>query len=170
MANFNFILMLNIKIVLFHFAVAIVSALFINNSLYAQSPIIQWQNTIGGNSNDYLARVLQTSDGGYILGGNSQSNISGDKTENCIGGEDMWIVKIDNLGNLQWQNTIGGSHFDQFGSFAQTNDGGYILGGTSRSDSSGDKTENSYGVDDYWVVKIDSSGEIQWDKTMTVCF
>jgi hypothetical protein len=78
----------------------------------------------------FLNLVAQTvSDGGYILGGLSTSNISGDKTENCNGDYDYWIVKTDSLGNIQWQNTIGGNGDDQLSSVIQTSDGGYILGG-----------------------------------------
>jgi hypothetical protein len=67
---------------------------------------IEWQRTIGGGDQDHLNSIRQTSDGGYILGGYSGSNISGDKTENSIGSWDYWIIKTDSLGNIQWQNTI----------------------------------------------------------------
>ena len=127
---------------------------------------IQWQNTIGGSSTDYLSAIHQTSDGGYILGGWSESNISGDKSENNFGGNDYWIVKIDALGNIQWQNTIGGSLDDRLYSIQQTADGGYILGGLSASNISYDKTENSKGDYDYWIVKTDTIGNIQWQKTI----
>ncbi|MFI5220031.1 MAG: T9SS C-terminal target domain-containing protein, partial [Bacteroidia bacterium] len=130
---------------------------------------IQWQNTVGGNSEDELYSVQQTSDGGYILGGWSQSHISGDKTEDLIGGSDYWIVKTDSLGNIQWQNTIGGNDFDWFYSIKQTSDGGYILGGNSKSNISGDKTENCIGggpYGDYWIIKTDAFGFIQWQNTI----
>ncbi|MBK7887449.1 MAG: hypothetical protein IPJ86_09135 [Bacteroidetes bacterium] len=127
---------------------------------------IQWQNTIGGNSLDFLTSISQTSDGGYILGGYSESNISRDKTEINIGGSDYWIVKTDSLGIIQWQNTIGGTSDDFLKSIQQTTDGGYILGGYSESNFSGDKTENSIGYQDYWVVKTDSIGNIQWQNTI----
>jgi hypothetical protein len=128
---------------------------------------IQWQNTIGGSSVEYLHSFLQTTDGGYILGGYSWSSISGDKTENSIGGYDYWIVKVDPQGAIQWQNTIGGNVDDFFSSIQQTADGGYILGGHSRSNISGDKTENSDGLrTDYWIVKTDSLGNIQWQNTI----
>src|SRR6185295_12992967 len=123
---------------------------------------IQWQNTIGGSSIDDLHSIQQTTDGGYILGGLSGSNISGDKTENSIGAGDYWIVKTDVSGNIQWQNTIGGSNNDLLYSMQQTADGGYFLGGWSDSNISGDKTENCIGFADYWIVKIDASGNIQW--------
>jgi hypothetical protein len=59
------------------------------------APGIQWQNTIGGSIHDALWGIRQTPDGGYILGGESTSNISGDKTENIVGGFDFWVVKTD---------------------------------------------------------------------------
>src|SRR5438093_945448 len=100
---------------------------------------IEWQNTIGGSFFDQLYSIQQTSDGGYIIGGSSISNISGDKTENSNGGEDYWIAKTDSSGNIQWQNTIGGGGDDGLRSIQQTADGGYILGGSSNSFISGDK-------------------------------
>ncbi|MFZ7166025.1 MAG: DUF7619 domain-containing protein, partial [Bacteroidota bacterium] len=127
---------------------------------------IQWQNTIGGDSTDNLYSLQQTTDGGYILGGFSISSISGDKTEYSIGGSDYWVVKLDASGNIQWQNTIGGYENDNLYSLQQTTDGGYILGGRSMSNATGDKTENSQGLDDYWVVKIDATGNIQWQNTI----
>jgi hypothetical protein len=127
---------------------------------------IQWQNTIGGNDFDMLYSIHQTVDGGYILGGGSNSNISGDKTENCLGDGDYWIVKTDSSGNIEWQNTIGGNSIDQLSSVQQTADGGYILAGLSISNISGDKTENSIGDFDYWIIKTDSSGNIQWQRTI----
>ena len=70
---------------------------------------IEWQNTIGGYNTDILTSIQQTLDKGYICGGYSLSNISGDKTENSQGGNDYWVVKLDAIGNIIWQNTIGGS-------------------------------------------------------------
>ncbi|MBK7853813.1 MAG: T9SS C-terminal target domain-containing protein [Bacteroidetes bacterium] len=127
---------------------------------------IQWQNTIGGSSNDYLNSLQLTYDGGYICGGYSYSGISSDKTEICLGDADYWIVKLDNMGIIQWENTIGGSAKDELTSIQQTTDDGYVLGGFSRSDISGDKTENSLGYDDYWVIKLDSIGNIVWQNTI----
>jgi hypothetical protein len=127
---------------------------------------IQWQNTIGGSGYEYLFSIEQTTDGGYILGGYSSSNISGDKSENSIGGNDYWIVKTDSTGNVQWQNTIGGSSSDILYSINQTTDEGFILGGYSLSNITGDKTENNLGGRDYWIVKTDSTGNIQWQNTI----
>lgn len=127
---------------------------------------IQWTKTIGGDDDDYLMAIQQTPDGGYILGGFSSSNKSQDKSENSRGWSDYWIVKLDNQGNVQWDKTIGGDYVDDLSSLRQTSDGGFILGGSSASAKSGEKTENSRGENDYWIVKLDKTGNIQWDKTI----
>jgi len=144
----------------------LIAFIFVLFSTLTNAQEIEWQNTIGGSGWDELRSVIQTNDGGSLIGGYSNSNISGDKTENCLGDYDFWIVKIDSNGNIQWQNTIGGSDNDYLNSVILTSDGGYMLGGTSRSNSSGDKTENSNGFIDYWIVKIDSIGIILWQNTI----
>jgi len=133
-------------------------------SISQTAPEIDWQNTIGGNAFDKLTFIQQTSDEGYILGGVSISNISGDKIEDSLGDYDFWILKTDELGNIVWQNTIGGSQADALYCIQQTTDEGFILGGTSSSSISGDKTENSQGGTDYWIIKVDSFGDIIWQK------
>ncbi len=127
---------------------------------------IEWQNTIGGSNGDYLNSVQQTSDGGYILGGKSFSDISGDKTEDALGLGDYWLVKLNSTGAIEWQNTIGGSEDEELSSVQLTSDGGYILGGHSASGISGDKTEESQGSYDYWVLKVDEEGNIEWQNTI----
>ncbi|MFT6685239.1 MAG: hypothetical protein ACJAVH_000494, partial [Bacteroidia bacterium] len=134
--------------------------------IQAQAPAIEWQNAIGGSGSDQLQSINQTSDGGYILGGYSSSGISVDKTEASQGNEDYWVIKLNSLGVIEWQNTIGGSSTDQLQSINQTSDGGYILGGLSFSGLSGDKTEASQGGGDYWVVKLNSLGVIEWQNTI----
>ena len=140
-------------------------SLLISFNLFSQ-PVIHWQNSIGGSNGDAAFVVKQTFDNGYILGGISNSNISGDKTENCRGAIDFWIVKIDSLGLVEWDKTIGGSADDDLFSLEQTADSGYIMGGRTYSGISGDKTDSSRGVTDYWVVKVDANGNILWQKTI----
>ena len=139
---------------------------FISAQSFAQDPTILWENTIGGNSWDSPAAMINSANGGYVLVCNSESGISGDKTENNVGGNDIWVFELDSEGNIIWQNTIGGNDTDRARSIFQTTDGGYLLGGDSRSNSSGDKTENSRGGYDFWVVKIDAAGLVEWDKTL----
>ncbi|MBK9730997.1 MAG: T9SS type A sorting domain-containing protein [Chitinophagaceae bacterium] len=126
----------------------------------------QWENYIGGDSYDELYSVVKTADGGYLLGGYSYSGISGEKTEASQGSNDYWVVRLDAAGSIQWQNTIGGSGEDMLHAVVLTSDNGYLLGGTSASGISGDKTEASKGSSDYWVVKLDVSGNIEWQKTI----
>lgn len=135
-------------------------------AIYAQDPNIIWQRTYGGDQMEYFRDLKQTPDGGYILGGSSMSNISGDKTENSNGHLDMWVIKTNANGEIEWQNTIGGSAPDEIYSIELTPDGGYILAGDSQSNISGDKSENSKGSSDYWIVKLDASGNVEWDKTI----
>src|SRR5450432_3787589 len=126
----------------------------------------QWDKTAGGNDNDYVNGVVQTPDGGYALCGASASNISGDKSENSRGGQDYWLVKLSKTGKIQFNKTIGGT-YDEYGqTIENTIDGGLILGGSSPSPISGEKTETSRGNTDYWVVKMKSNGTIAWDKTI----
>ena len=136
----------------------------------AQDFQIDWQNSIGGNDNDNLTILKATTDGGHIAGGLSLSNISGDKTENSLGAQDYWVVKMDASGMVEWDDTIGGNNLDQLIDLVPTNDGGYILAGSSNSNISGDKTENSIGFTDYWLVKLNATGAIEWQNFSLVEF
>ena len=127
---------------------------------------IVWQNTIGGDGTDFLAHMAATSDGGVIIGGLSSSGVSGDKTEPSRGDTDYWLVKTDAGGEIEWDRTLGGDASDNLESIFQTSDGGFILGGSSTSGVSGEKTEPSVGLTDYWIVKTDENGLVQWDKTI----
>lgn len=122
---------------------------------------IQWQKSYGGSGLDDASDIKTTSDGGYIVVGYSYSS-NGDVSSNK-GGADWWMIKIDASGNLQWQKSIGGSGADFASAVLQTSDGGYILAGPSMSND-GDVSVNK-GSWDYWVVKLNSSGTIQWEKS-----
>ncbi len=134
---------------------------------YAQLPTIKWQNTIGGFANDSLVSILPTPDGGFIISGQSNSNISGAKTQNSIGDYDYWIVKVNSSGKVKWDKTIGGTGLDKVPYIINTLDGGFLVGGTSISDSTGNKTENAINQsDDYWVLKLDKKGKVEWNNTI----
>lgn len=126
----------------------------------------EWQKTIGGSGQEKLQCIYQTKDGGYILGGSSSSDISGEKIADSFGNMDYWVVKLDSKGKIEWQKTIGGIYVDELRSIEQTNDGGFILGGYSNSPASGNKTDDNIGVGDYWVIKLDVKGVIKWQKTI----
>jgi hypothetical protein len=136
-------------------------------SLFSQSPTKVWDKAIGGSDFDFLDVMYPLADGGYLLAGNSHSNISGDKSEANRGTTsygDYWIVKIDASGNKVWDKTIGGTGDEYVHSITSTTDGGYLLLGGSWSPVSGDKTVGSRGGNDFWLVKIDASGNKVWDK------
>jgi hypothetical protein len=122
---------------------------------------LQWQKTLGGSNIDGIRCVQQTADGGYITTGYTNS-VDGDVTSNH-GLNDLWVVKLDNSGNIQWQKTFGGTNDDSGNSIQQTNDGGYIVTGHAQS-TDGDITENQ-GQSDLWLIKLDATGNMQWQKT-----
>lgn len=122
---------------------------------------LQWQKSLGGTGSDAAQAVRQTSDGGYIVAGYSNSN-NGDVTGNH-GNFDYWVIKLDSAGVLQWQKSLGGSGEDRAYAIQQTSDGGYIVGGSAAS-TNGDVTGN-HGIADYWIVKLDAAGALQWQKS-----
>ena len=125
-----------------------------------QAPQIEWQKCLGGSNSDNAYAIRQTIDGGYIIAGLSWSN-DGDISGNH-GNLDYWIIKLDAEGNLEWQKCLGGSGPDAATCIQQTTDGGFIIGGKSSS-TDGDVSGN-HGFDDYWIVKIDSAGNLIWQK------
>ncbi len=126
---------------------------------------IQWQKSLGGSGDDGAYSVTLTVDGGYIIAGSTNSNDV--QVTNSHGGGDVWIVKMDNGGNMQWQKTYGGDSLEEANCIIQTTDRGYLFAGYSYSNN-GDINghHGSRQLCDYWVVKIDSMGNIQWQKSL----
>lgn len=127
---------------------------------FAQNPDIVWSKSYGGNDVEYTYCVRPTVDGGTIAGGYTYST-DGDITA-YHGLTDIWIVKLDDTGELEWQRSYGGSEYELVDQIEQTADGGYIFAG-STSSTDGDVT-GLHGQGDGWVVKIDSIGNIQWQR------
>jgi hypothetical protein len=126
---------------------------------------LEWDKSLGGAGVDNLYSLVLTNDGGFVLAGSSASSKSFDKKEDCRGLTDYWIIKLDAKGSEQWQRTIGGEGMDIVRCILETPDGGYIVGGSSDSNISGEKTEKNYGNLDYWLVKLNSTGNIEWQRT-----
>lgn len=122
-----------------------------------------WDKRFGGTDNEFLLCMKKTNDGNFLLGGIAYSGIGGDKTQTSRGYEDYWILKIDGNGNKIWDKTFGGTFSDIMTSIVPISDGGFLLGGTSNSGSSGDKTQSSQGNEDFWIVRIDEFGNKIWD-------
>jgi predicted secreted protein len=113
---------------------------------------MQWNKTYGGAYADYAYHMTNTSDGGYVIAGDTNSFGSGSN--------DIWLVKTDSTGNMQWNKTYGRTDPDNAASqtwVIQTDDGGYAIASDTRNFGSG-----SF---DMWLVKTDASGNMQWNKT-----
>ena len=109
----------------------------------------QWNQLLGlgGTGEEKVEFVQQTADGGYILIGNTDSYASS---------SDIWFMKTDSKGNMQWNNTIGGIKWDE-ARFVSQVPGGYIIAGRTESYGAG--------TFDFWLVKTDTKGEEQWNNT-----
>ena len=115
---------------------------------FPPEPIITWDHTFGGTSLDRAYAIQQTTDGGFILAGQTSSF--------SAGGYDFYVIKLDALGMDEWHNNFGGSRNETARSVCQTSDGGYILAGRTSSFSEPGS--------DFYIVKIDSGGNKSWDK------
>ena len=125
---------------------------------------LSWEKSLGGYSDDKAKSIQQTSDGGFIVAGLTDSN-DGNVTGH-IGSNDYWIVKLTSGGDISWNKCLGGSLQDEAQSIRQISGGGYIVAGYSRS-VDGNIT-SSHGSDnyDYWIVKLSGSGDIIWEKSL----
>jgi len=137
--------------------------ILISLTVFSQTQNIKWEQTYGGSGGDYLYSTIPTSDDGYLLGGYTYSN-NGDIQSGNHGEKDFWVVKINSTGTIEWEQTYGGSGSDLLSSTIPTSDGGYLLGGSTRSND-GDIQSGNHGQDDYWLVKINSTGTIEWEQT-----
>jgi hypothetical protein len=116
---------------------------------------IEWENCYGTGNNDEAMCVRPTTDGGYIVAGTQADSVTGiDK---------YGVIKLSVTGNIEWQKRYGGTMGSQLATIRQTTDRGYILAGTSRADD-GDVFGN-HGQADYWIVKINDTGAIEWENS-----
>ncbi|MFX0208904.1 MAG: hypothetical protein ACFFDT_23170 [Candidatus Hodarchaeota archaeon] len=110
---------------------------------------MEWNQTFGGVDDDDCMSILTVSDGGYVLIGSTKSF--------GMGGMDMWLVKIDAAGQVEWNQTFGGTGHDVAFSGIVTPDGGYVIVGNTNSFGAGN--------DDIWVIKTNAAGQIEWNQT-----
>ncbi|MEW7279067.1 hypothetical protein ABW636_10780 [Aquimarina sp. 2201CG1-2-11] len=123
---------------------------------------IEWIKTFGGTNEDSALSVVEATDGGYVLAGYTQST-DGDLTGKTATDSDFWVLKLTKDGAISWSKTYGGTGDERAEKIIATKDGGYIVVGYNRS-SDGDVSQNE-GLQDYWVIKINASGELQWEKS-----
>jgi hypothetical protein len=109
----------------------------------------KWMKTFGGRSFDLGTYSTETSDGGYIVVGFTSSF--------GAGSEDVWLLKTDYQGEMEWEKFYGGEYNEEGASVKETSDGGYIISGSTSS--------YAVGKQDVWLIKTDENGEMLWDKT-----
>ncbi len=124
-----------------------------------------WDKTFGGSGIDTAMCATATPDGGFLVGGFSDSGISANKSSRNYGNNDYWLIKLDATGKRVWDKTYGGGGNDAMTTIYPTVDGGYLLLGGSTSGISGNKTSRNYGDFDLWLVKVDAEGNKLWDSS-----
>ncbi|MDN3722896.1 hypothetical protein QRD02_00755 [Aequorivita sp. SDUM287046] len=117
--------------------------------------------TYGGSGIDEAISVVEAADGNYMVFGTTRS-MDGDLAGRSGNDSDYWLLKVSKTGEIIWNKTYGGTDDESASRITATNDGGYLLSGYTTSND-GDVSGNE-GFQDYWIVKINASGNIQWDK------
>ncbi|GAL69646.1 hypothetical protein JCM19302_3835 [Jejuia pallidilutea] len=121
-----------------------------------------WETSFGGSEIDEAWGIVASNDGNFIVAGDTRSNDIDVEKNN--GAADAFIIKMTPNGDLIWKKSFGGTSFDSARSISKSNDGGFIISGSSRS-SNGDVLKNN-GQNDAWVFKISSNGNLEWQKTI----
>jgi len=117
-----------------------------------------WQKTLGSSSDEEARAVIQTTDQEFFVAGSVQNSSKG------YGSKDVLIIRLDKDGKVLSEQTLGGRGFDEVEKMIPTRDGGVLLGIYSRSSISGAKKTENFGEGDYWIVKLDKNGKVEWEK------
>ena len=131
------------------FSTLLIVLLYTSLSLSVEAEALMWTQTYGGTGDDTASSLVITSDGGYALAGTTFSF--------GAGGNDFWLIKTDAFGNVEWNQTYGGTADDGASQLVVTSDGGYALAGYTASSGAGGR--------DFWLVKTDMFGNMEWNQT-----
>jgi len=142
-------------------------------SKITETGLLSWTKTLGGTGTDIIKSITNTPDGGYLLAGMSNSPQSKTKTATPIGMQDVWLVKLNIKGQVTWQKTLGGLANDQVQQVIHTHDGGFLLAISSASSDASYLTDTTSiyknsttrGNLDYWLVRLDATGTLLWQKS-----
>jgi hypothetical protein len=132
---------------------------------YNDQDQLQWQKFYGGSKDDKGYKVIQTIDNGFAVVGYSKSN-DGDLSFNA-GFEDVWVLKLNTFGDVEWKTNTGFSGTDKASSIIQTTDGGYFVGSildVTASGGLGNSKKSQHAGGDFWGIKLTSNGVIEWRK------
>ena len=117
-----------------------------------------WQKTLGTSSDEEARSVIQTTDLGFFVAGNVQNSAKG------YGSKDVLVIKLDKNGKELSQLILGGKGLDEVEKMIPTKDGGALLGIYSRSNTGGSKKTENFGEGDYWIIKLNKDGKVEWEK------
>lgn len=112
-----------------------------------------WEKYFSGGNHDFLTATVATQEGGFLLSGTSNSDVSFDKKNDSKGGSDIWLIKVNDTGEEQWQRTIGTAQDEEAKAVIQTTDLGYFVAGNIQNPA------NGFGSKDVWIVKLDKTGK-----------
>lgn len=121
-----------------------------------------WEKSFGGSEIDEAHAISKSADGNYLIAGDTRSSDLNISQNN--GAADLWVIKITPEGTLLWEKSLGGSNFDVGRSISKTQDNGFLISGSSRSTNA--SFSSNKGQNDAWVVKINNSGNLEWQKTI----
>ena len=121
-----------------------------------------WEKSFGGSEIDEAHAINKSADGNYLIAGDTRSSDLDISQNN--GAADLWVIKITPEGTLLWEKTLGGSSFDVGRSVSKTQDNGFIISGSSRSTNA--SFSSNKGQNDAWVIKLNSGGDLEWQKTI----
>ncbi|MGC4129281.1 MAG: T9SS type A sorting domain-containing protein [Bergeyella sp.] len=144
--------------------------LFGTLAVFAQDTKTLWQKDISSSTQDFLSGLATTIDGQFLVSGSSIASPNpskgGETSSQSNNGYDYHILKLDQQGQKVWEKYFGGTKHDYLAASVATQEGGFLLAGTSYSNQSGDKTENNMGASDIWLVRLNENGEELWQKTL----
>jgi hypothetical protein len=121
-----------------------------------------WQKTIGGSSDEEARAVIQTTDFGFFVAGNV--TLREPQGSKGYGSKDVLVVRLDKNGKELSQLVLGGKGLDEVEKMIPTKDGGALLGVYSRSNAGGSKKTENFGEGDYWIIKLNKDGKVEWEK------
>ena len=119
---------------------------------------IVWDKYFGGNNHDFLTATTSTQEGGFLLAGTTYSSEGQQKKGKQKGGSDIWVIKVDENGEEQWQKTLGTSVDEEAKSVIQTTDLGYFIAGNAQIKQN--ENSDGFGSKDVWLVKLDKKGKV----------
>ena len=127
---------------------------------------VLWQKDIKSSSQDFLSQVTTTIDGQYLIAGSSIQTDKLQQNSKQNNGYDFHLIKLNQQGELVFEKYLSGNNHDYLSSTVTTQDGGFLISGTSYSEKGLDKKENSKGGSDIWLIRINEFGDELWQKTL----